>query len=205
MQQNCTSMAEAIDTAVSTQSAECSPHNLPVTVSQQAHTSKRGRPPIEVDTVALQQLLELRGPESTGKLLGCSSRTVRRRALELGLVQPGAPVFTYEAQPDGSVSKVFHRQESVHSADEEVRIAVSAILETYPDIGREKMVAAIKGQGVSATRRQVEAALLALRGPSQSRTQKPIQRRVYTVPGSNYLWHHDGQHGPFFMCYCILL
>lgn len=169
MQQNCASMVEAIDAVASTQSTDHSPHCLPVTVSQQAHTGKRGRPVIEVNPVALQQLLELRGPESTGKLIGCSSRTVRRRALELGLVQPCAPVFTHEAQPDGSVSIVFHRRESVHSTDEEVYIGVSAVLGTYPDIGREKMLAAVKGQGVSATRRQVEAALLALRGPSGSR------------------------------------
>jgi hypothetical protein len=25
-----------------------------------------------------------------------------------------------------------------------------------------------------------------------------IRRRVYSVPGPNALWHHDGQHGPTF-------
>ena len=188
-------MADAIDAVVSTQPAghglECSP----VTIFEQAYSGKRGRPAVKIDPVALQQLLELRGPVNTGKLLGCSTRTVRRRALDLGLAQPGAPVFTRETQPDGSVAKVFHRRESAHSTDEDVHLAVSAVLEMYPDFGREKMCAAIKAQGVSATRQQVEAALLALRGPSNSRNRKPIQRRTYTVPGSNYLWHHDGQHG----------
>jgi len=95
------------------------------------------------------------------------------------------------------VLRVFHHRDSVHSTNEEVYAAVSAVLGTYPDIGREKMLAAVKGQGVSATCRQVEATLLTLRGPSGSGMRKPIQRRVYTVPGSNYLWHHDGQHGVF--------
>ena len=190
-------MLEAVDAVASIRPANHNVHCSPVTISHQVHTGNRGRPAIEVDPTALQQLLELRGPESTGRLLGCSSRTVRRRALELGLVQPGAPVFTHETQPDGSVSRVFHRQESVHSTDEEVYSAISAVLETYPDLGREKMLAAVKGQGVSATRRQVEAALLMQRGPSESGKRRPIQRRVYTVPGSNYLWHHDGQHGLF--------
>ena len=56
----------------------------------------------------------------------------------------------------------------------------------------------MKGQGVVATRRQVEAALMTLRGPLESRKRRPIQRRVYTFPGSNYLWHHDGRCGLFF-------
>lgn len=198
-------MVEAIDAATSSHStSDPVPQCSPVTVSQKIRTGKPGRPAIEVDAVALQQLLELRGPESAGRLLGCSSRTVRRRALELGLVQPGAPVFTHKTQSDGSVSRIFHRRESVHGTDEEVRGAISAVLETYPDIGREKMLAAVKSCGISTTRRQIEAALLMLRGPSGSRTRKPIQRRVYTVPGSNYLWHHDGQHGPFFT-HCIIL
>ena len=200
MQQNCASMIDALNTVVSAHD----PQYSPVTISEHAHTGKRGRPVAEIDPIALEQLLELRGPEGTGKLLGCSTRTVRRRALELGLVQPGAPVFTHETQPDGSVSKIFHRRESVHNTDEEVYAAVSTVLETYPDMGREKMVAAMKTQGVLATRRQVEAALSTSRGPSDSRKRKPIQRRTYTVPGSNYLWHHDGQHGPSLTRYCIL-
>ena len=198
-------MVEAIDAVISTRTTDHGSQCSPVTVSQKTRTGKRGRPAIEVDTVALQQLLELRGPGSTGELPGCSAKTIRRQALELGLVQPGAPVVTHETQPDGSVSRVFHRRESVRSADQEVYIAVSAALEMYPDIGREKMLAAVKGHGVSATRRQVEAALLVLRGPSESRKRKPIQRRVYTVLGSNYMRHHDGQHGLFFMCCCTLL
>ena len=205
IQQNCASMVEAINMAIPTQVIEYGTHCPPVTVSEQVYTSKRGRPTVEVNPVALEQLLELRGRESTAKLLGCSSRTVRRRALELGLAQPCSPVFTHETQSDGSISKVFHRPESVHSTNEEVHITVSAVLETYPDMGREKMVAAVKAQGVLATRRQVKAALLILRGPPDSRKRRPIQRRVYTVPGSNYLWHHDGQHGSCFTCYCTLL
>jgi len=205
MQQNCASMVEAIDSVVSTQVIEYDLQCSPVTVSDQAHTGKRGRPAVEVNPVAFEQLLELRGPKSTGQLLGCSYRTVRRRALELGLARPGPPVFTHETQPDGNVLKVFHRPESVHNTDEEVCTAVSAVLEIYPDMGREKMVAAVKARGVSTTRRQVEAALLTLRGPPDSGKRRPIQRRVYTVPGSNYLWHHDGQHGSSFTCCCTLL
>ena len=109
--------------------------HLPVTISEQVRTEKHGRPAIEVDPIALKQLLKLRGPESTGKLLGCSSCTVRWWALDLGLAQPAPPIFTHETQSDGSVSRIFHRWESVHSPDEDVFAGVSAVLESYPDMG----------------------------------------------------------------------
>ena len=204
MQQNCAAMVDAIDALVNTRTIARGEQCSPVPISEQVHTGKRGRPATKINPVALQQLLELRGPKDTGELLGCSTRTIRRRALQLGLAQPGSAVFTHETQPDGSTSRVFHRRESVHSTDEEVHTAVFAVLQTYPDLGREKMIAALKAQGFSVTRRQVEATLLALRGPSASR-RRPIQRRVYTVPGSNYLWHHDGQHGLSFTHHHALL
>ena len=195
MLQNCEAMVHAIDTFVLTQCINTDPHCSPVTISKWIHSGQCGRPAIAINPMALQQLLELRGPVDTANFLGCSTCTVRRQALKLGLAQPSAAVFTYEAQPDGSVSKVFHRQESTRGTNEAVRVAVSAALEVYPNLGREKMLSAIKAKGVSATRRQVEAALLMLRGPSDSKNRKPIQQRTYTVPGSNYLWHHDSQHG----------
>ena len=189
-------MLDSIDAVISTQPTDhLTQHHCPIAVSEQIHTGERGRPAVRIDPVALQQLLDLRGPVGAGEFLGCSTRTVRRRALELGLVHAGGPVFTYEHQPDGTVSKVYHRREEVHSTDEEVHVTIATVLETYPEIGREKVVAALKAEGISTTRRQVAAALLMLRGPSSSRTRKQIQRRTYTVPGANYMWHHDGQHG----------
>jgi hypothetical protein len=158
MQQNRASMVEAIDAVISAQAANHSAQCSPITVSEKTYTGKRGRPAVAIDPTALQQLLELRGPEGAGNFLGCSTRTVRRRALDLGLAQPGAPVFTHETQPDGTVSKVYHRREEAHGTDEEVYAAVAMVLDTYPDMGREKMVAAVKVEGVSASRRQVEAA-----------------------------------------------
>ena len=193
--QNCEAMIRAMDAAISIQRVNHDPECSPVTVSERIHTGKRGHPAVDIDPIALQQLLELRGPVDTAKFIGCSTCTVQQQALDLGLAQPGAAVFTYETQPDGSVAKVFCHRESTHSTNEVVHAAVSTVLEVYPNLGREKMISAVKAQGVLATRRQVEAALLVLRGPLDSRYRKPINRRTYTVPGSNYLWHHDGQHG----------
>ena len=59
MHQNCESMVEAIDTAASAQSTDHGPQCSPVTFFQQIHTGKCGCPALEVNTLALQQLLLL--------------------------------------------------------------------------------------------------------------------------------------------------
>jgi hypothetical protein len=49
-------------------------------------TRKRGRPRIEIDPDILSTALEMRGPTGLAPVFGTSPRTIRRRALELGLV-----------------------------------------------------------------------------------------------------------------------
>ncbi|KAH9934591.1 hypothetical protein B0H21DRAFT_77070 [Amylocystis lapponica] len=51
-------------------------------VTQIRSTGRRGRPRIEIDSHFLRHALELRGPSQLSSVLGCSSRTVRRRALD---------------------------------------------------------------------------------------------------------------------------
>ena len=40
------------------------------------------------------------------------------------------------------LSKVYHHRE-VHNTDEEVHVTVATVLETYPEIGQEQVVAAV--------------------------------------------------------------
>jgi hypothetical protein len=114
MQQNCASMVDAIDAVIFAQAANHSAQCFPITVSEKTYTRKCRRPAVAI--------------------------TVRRRTLDLGLAQPGVPVFTHETQPDGTVSKVYYHREEAHGADEEVYAAVAMVLDTYPDMGRERML-----------------------------------------------------------------
>lgn len=70
-------MVDMINALVSTQATDHNQQCSSVTVSEQAHTGNHGCLATEIDPIALQQLLELRGPEDTGKLLGCSTHTVQ--------------------------------------------------------------------------------------------------------------------------------
>ncbi|KAJ7796810.1 hypothetical protein B0H14DRAFT_3494403 [Mycena olivaceomarginata] len=70
--------------------------------------STGGRPRIEIDPAFLSHALTLRGPTHLRAIFGgASARTIRRRALEYGLVEPGQPVYTDTPQPDGSVSRTY--------------------------------------------------------------------------------------------------
>ncbi|KAJ7710327.1 hypothetical protein B0H17DRAFT_1223315 [Mycena rosella] len=70
-------------------------------------TSQGGRPRVDIDPAFLSQALALRGPTHLQEVFNVSARTIRRRALEYGLVEPGAPVYTNTEQADGSTSRTY--------------------------------------------------------------------------------------------------
>lgn len=61
-----------------------------------------GRPKTVIERTFLQQALRLRGFTGVADALQCSARTVRRRALELGLVEAGQAVMEKAVRPDGA-------------------------------------------------------------------------------------------------------
>ena len=82
------------------------PSMPPPIVTSQQRTGRRGRPRIEIDPVFLANALTHRGPHMLEHITNCSARTIRRRALEQGIVEPGLPVFTEQTEEDGRVSRV---------------------------------------------------------------------------------------------------
>ncbi|KAG1790152.1 uncharacterized protein HD556DRAFT_1490902 [Suillus plorans] len=80
------------------------PDAPPIQASYVVPTGRPGRPRIEIEPSILAPAIELRGPTHLAAVFQVSARTVRRRALEYGLVEPGAPVYVdYEAE-DGTVT-----------------------------------------------------------------------------------------------------
>ncbi|KZT23192.1 hypothetical protein NEOLEDRAFT_1018521, partial [Neolentinus lepideus HHB14362 ss-1] len=64
-----------------------------LSVSHTEYNGRRGRPSIQIDRDFLEAALTLRGPAGVASVVKCSARTIRRRALDLGLVEPGPPVY----------------------------------------------------------------------------------------------------------------
>ena len=149
----------------------------------------------------MEGALELRGPTHLGPIFDCSSRTVRRRALEAGLVQPCPPVYVTYEDPDSGQSLRFYRSSTAPMSqltDQELDIIMHHILEIFPSFGRRMITGQIREMGHHVSRERIRASYERVMGTPAGLTARLIGRRTYRVPGPNSLWHHDGQHGTYF-------
>lgn len=168
-------------------------------------TGQPGRPRIEIDPDILETALEMRGPAGLAPVFGVSSRTVRRRALELGLVEPGPAIYTDHEAPDGSIERTYTSSTASASdiSDNDLDTLVQQTLQSFPTYGRRMLKGHLTSLGYRIPRPRLEASYMRVHGPPAAHFgPRRIERRVYSVPGPNSLWHHDGQHGK--LCVCFL-
>lgn len=174
------------------------PDAPPIQASYVVPTGRPGRPRIEIEPSILAPAIELRGPTHLAAVFQVSARTVRRRALEYGLVEPGAPVYVdYEAE-DGTVTRFYTSSTAPTSdlSDDELDGIMQQILDHFPYFGRRMIQGHFQYLGHRVTRSRVLESYARVYGaPLNIFGLRRIQRRVYSVPGPNSLWHHDGQHG----------
>ncbi|KAJ6472317.1 hypothetical protein C8R47DRAFT_726352 [Mycena vitilis] len=191
-------MQEALEAAVH-QSSD--PLRAPLlVVSKKVPNGKgRGRHRIEIDQHFLASTLQLRGPTGIAAALNCHARTVRRRALAAGLAEAGAPVRQQQILADGSAVTVWQSTGPAIAAISDDPVAldheVREILQLFPLFGREMIAGALRARGFRVPKNRIAASYLRVRGVPPMFGNRTIERRVYSVPGVNSLWHHDGQHG----------
>jgi hypothetical protein len=174
------------------------PDAPPMTTFHLNHTGLAGRPSIDIDPDMLATLIQLRGPTHLASLFRCSARTVRRRALEYGLVEPGPPVYVEVEDENGETVRFYTSSTSSISSlsDEELDDITRQIIERFPNFGRRMIDGHFKHLGHHVPRRRIQASYTRVHGPPTSAFgPRRIHRRVYRVAGSNSLSHHDGQHG----------
>ncbi|KAG1734935.1 uncharacterized protein EDB91DRAFT_1337802 [Suillus paluster] len=83
------------------------PDAPPIQASYVVPTGRPGCPRIEIEPFIIAPAIELCGPTHLAAVFQVSTQTVLRRALECGLVEPGAPVYVdYEAE-DGTVTPFY--------------------------------------------------------------------------------------------------
>jgi hypothetical protein len=169
-----------------------------VSVMEYCETGTAGRPRIEFDPTFLSFALELRGPTDVANVFGCSARTVRRRGLELGLLNPGQAPFLITAR-NGEAVRVYQgppRPSRISNiSDNDLDVAISRILRDFPRLGRHMIDGRLRSQGIRVPRSRIRASRIRIRGHIPSFARQPLARREYHVAGVNSLWHHDGQHG----------
>lgn len=189
-------MIEDLDRA-KFQSADI-PDAEPVEATYTLHTGERGRPRIEIDEDVLRVSYALRGPTELAKVFGVSARLIRRRALELGLAEPGEAVYVDLEDEDGNTHRYYTSSTSSQSAlsDSELDEIMSQILNSFPSFGRRMIDGHLKYLGHQVPRARIQQSYARVHGPPVSAFGvRRIQRRVYNVKGYNSLCHHDGQHG----------
>lgn len=167
-------------------------------VTNDVRTGRRGRPRLEIDAEILSVALDLRGPTHLAPIFNCNPRTIRRRALELGLVDAGEPVYVEYEQEDGSLFRIYRSSTGALSIlnDQELDDVMTYILAAFPSFGRRMIDGHLKHLGHRIPRARLEASYTRVHGrPAGAFGPRRIERRVYSVPGPNSLWHHDGQHG----------
>lgn len=174
------------------------PDAPPINPITRIQTGRRGRPRIQIDPDILATSIQLRGPTELGTVFGVSSRTVRRRALEQGLVQAGEPVYVEFENQDGSTSRIYTSSTGSQSdlTDAQLDSIMLQILQSYPDFGRRMIDGHLRYLGHHVPRSRIQASYGRVNGPPVAAFGvRRIKRRVYSVKGYNSLCHHDGQHG----------
>ncbi|KAL0066854.1 hypothetical protein AAF712_006049 [Marasmius tenuissimus] len=156
----------------------------------------RGRPRVEIDPGLLQLSVDLRRQNRLAQAYDCSARTVRRRALEEGLVTPGNPVYV-DVEVDNTTIRIYQSSSGAQSdlSDDELDQVIGQIVVSFPTFGRRLIHGHLKYMGLHIPRSRVEESYRRVIGaPLQTFGIRRITRRIYTVAGPNSLWHHDGQH-----------
>ncbi|KAG8720048.1 hypothetical protein FRC09_010182 [Ceratobasidium sp. 395] len=153
-----------------------------IVASYTVSNNRPGRPRIEIDP---------------SNVFDCSARTVRRRALELGLAEPSHPLRQTRVTEDGQLEEVYVPPNRSFSeiSDEQLLRLVSEALVVFPYFGNKLMSGYLKSIGTHVPRERVRHALQEARGAPAVFGTRRIHRITYRVPGPNSLWHHDGQHG----------
>jgi hypothetical protein len=204
MTEGIANMLQALEAAA--QESRDPPPAEAIIVSRPIHTGLPGRPRIEINPVFLEVALDLRGPTGIAPVVGVAARTVRRRALEHGLVEPGPPV--YVDTPDPNNPGLFIRKYTSSTpvvttmTDEQLDTLVFQALEIFPSFGRRMLDGFFRSIQEHVPKERIRASYERVRGAPASLINRPIERRVYHVAGPNSLCHHDGQHG---MLYYFIL
>ncbi|KAJ3507942.1 hypothetical protein NMY22_g16776 [Coprinellus aureogranulatus] len=194
-------------------SAISSSHHGHPTVIEEVHSGGRGRPAIHIDRDFLQWAYSLRSVSSIARFLGVHRTTVRRALIFHGLAEAQDNPFLARGNhpdvADGQADDFLDPQ--VHPADqpqvssytgpvssisnEQLDLAILQLRQQFPRAGVTMLHGMLLTTGHNVPRRRISESLLRIDPVQRVFDRIRIRRRVYSVPGPNALWHHDGQHG----------
>jgi hypothetical protein len=196
-------------------------HHGHPTIMETIHTGQRGRPSLQINREFLQWAYSLRSISSIAHFLDVSRGFVRRQLVEHGIAEPQSQPFMLSAQytddgdsggnddvldPSGDVSSLASTSDNMYFttsftspqsaiSDTELDDLVIRLRRHFRRAGVTMLGGMLQRLGYRISRERITQSLVRI-DPVQRVFQRiRIRRRVYSVPGPNSLWHHDGQHG----------
>ncbi len=135
------------------------------------------------------------GAAKIAMLLGFHPRTIRQYQLRWGLVRPGHAPFQIEYVDEDGRAHWRHcptRPTMTPLTDAELDEVTSEVLRDFPDYGRGMIFGALISEGLHVSRERVDTSHLRVQGPPPPFCQRTVAHNSYRVPGTNSVWHHDG-------------
>lgn len=196
LQESLVDMAACINGAI-TASADDMAAN-PIPLAQLEERRRPGRPRINIDKNWLSYASQGLTLKDIGEQVHCSARTVRRRLLDYDLAEPAPPVIQEVVRPDGTHTKEWHptgpTRFDFKEQPERLDELVEGVINRFSKYSIQFVRAALRTHGHRVARDDIQASLTRVRRLQPRFVNRPIERRVYSVPEVNSLWHHDGNH-----------
>ena len=144
-------------------------------VMDQRDSPLRGRPRLSISPPQLSNLLEQEFTQvEIAQVLGCSTKTVRRRMVQFGLS---------------------HISEYDTISDKDLDALVGNFVSTFPTAGQKTLAGHLSSLGYRIQRVRIRESLYRVDPLGvEQRSRRLLHRRKYKVPGPNSLWHIDGNH-----------
>lgn len=199
-------------------------HNGRPNIVHYEHTGRPGRPRAVINPDFLRWAYPLRSTTGLAHFLGLNRDTVRQRLLELGIASPGNNPFPsntnstetevdeiLDAQvpeplqlPDSVVVEAASIASSSSSSsylsrvsDQELDSLLGQLRVHYSRAGYRMLDGMLRRLGHIVPVERIRHSLLRIDPVHRVFQRIRIRRRGYSVPGPNFLWHHDGHHREF--------
>jgi hypothetical protein len=204
------------------QALDESHHGRP-TIVQPVYTGNRGRPQLEINPEFLQWAYSHHSISGISRYLNIHRDTVRNALLDYGIAEPQTNPFAGSSRiadiggtnpeiPDDLLDPdLADTHLPVDILSDPPVVSFTGPLSALQDDQLDDLIIRLRSHfrragirmldgmlcrlGHRLPRKRIRESLMHI-DPVQRVFQRiQIRRRVYSVPGPNALWHHDGQHG----------
>ena len=163
-------------------------------------TGNRGRPKYAIDHEWLIWAVQHRSVTHIAKFLNVSVPVVQKAMIECGIRPPmSQPIIQSESQ--SNPGEIIYTQITSYTVpvsqwnDDELDHEIMLLHAHFPNAGVTMLHGHFRQRGENVPHECIRQALHHISPSRPLFHRPPIRRRQYQVPGPNYLWHHDGQHG----------